>query len=926
MGIIKVSKKAFSAVLFLIVLALLPTGKAYSQNTTEYVVSGVVKVEGRDSTLAEATILVRDASRKEVARVVSGNDGTFSVKVASGEYSLMVLKKGFSLRRVKIEVAGKDLPVGEVALRPNDEKESQGSTSQAAKGDAAGIVIGGDSGKSLTVRNPENGKRHVKGRILEEGRKKETPLALCKIHVTRVTGERAARTITLEDGIFNFEVNDGTYKVLVENTGHKSKVLDLKVIGEDVDLGNIYLEIGEEIASAGIESKSLINRKGTRITYDVSKDPDASKINMTEMISRIPELRMAASNGKLKFENENISKILIDNAESGLINERRQYPMEFIKADHMKQVEVVLPGDIEYNNDKPILLISLSKALPYGFASNLEMTSTTKNRHNPSADLVINTPLIGIGLGYDYSYDKAPSLKDESVREMTDPASQTGRIESGQSHRDKSQTHNIKSNFFRTFANESIRFNASLNTSYSDAASFSESRTTIYDMAGTMKDKDLTTAVGSSKSPFRFNGALRLTGYFGAPTGIRGRKKNQWGIEYAYKDSWRESDETYETYSLFSSSGMKEHRAKASLELRNLLTSRLITSSFKMDGGYYNRFYKNKSSSPMNIEGLDYHQQVCFANVTALGEAFNKKLGYMLSLNSEYLSNSGDFLNGSTTSPLDYSTFNLNPTFGLNWRIKRSSLGLTYATKVQRPGINQLNPYEDRTNPYNIRTGNPDLKGERTDMYSLNYMLNPALKWMRGLSVSTSYSNTSDMISRIVTTDESGVATSTFCNIGGSESFGIRAMTNLTPCKKLSINIIASYQKTTTTLPSGRKNTFSSPSVLTSVNWHPEWFELNGTLQIMPSLASVQTSRLIMEPRGEIFLSRYFKRPHIGVSISASDVLHKGGLKRSVIQYDNFVQHNYIERLGRSYTFRVYWRFGKFSQTKSVDVKAYDMQ
>lgn len=94
----------------------------------------------------------------------------------------------------------------------------------------------------------------------------------------------------------------------------------------------------------------------------------------------------------------------------------------------------------------------------------------------------------------------------------------------------------------------------------------------------------------------------------------------------------------------------------------------------------------------------------------------------------------------------------------------------------------------------------------------------------------------------------------------------------------------------------------------------------------MPSLASVQTSRLIMEPRGEIFLSRYFKRPHIGVSISASDVLHKGGLKRSVIQYDNFVQYNYIERLGRSYTFRVYWRFGKFRQTESVDVKAYDMQ
>lgn len=921
-----VKNKTFIAVLFLTLLSCLTAARAYSQNDTEYVVSGVVKVEGSDSTLAEATVQVRDTFRKEVARVVSGKDGAFSVKVAvSGGYSLMVQKKGFFLRRVKIEVAGKDLSVGEIALRPDEGTERQTAESKAAKGDTPRIVIGGSSGKPLTVKNPESGKRHVKGRILEEGREKAVPLALCKIHVTRMTGEKAVRTITLEDGIFNFEVDDGDYKVLVESTGHKSKVMELKVIGKNVDVGDVYLEIGEEIASAGIESKSLINRKGTRITYDVSKDPDASKINMTEMISRIPELRMAASNGKLKFENDNIAKILIDNAESGLINERRQYPMEFIKADHMKRVEVVLPGDIEYNNDKPILLISLAKALPYGFASNLEMTSTTKNKHAPSADIVVNTPLVGIGLGYDYSYDRAPALKDESVREMTDPASQVGRIESSKSHWDKSRTHNIKSNFFRTFANESIRFNASLNTSCGDATSFSESGTLTYDRAGAVKDKDLTTVTGSSKSPFRFNGAMRLIGYFGTSTGVRGRKKNQWGVEYAYKDSWRESDESYEKYSLLSSSGMKEHRAKASLELRNLLASRLVTSSFKTDGGYYNRFYKNNSSSPMNIEGLDYHQQVFFANVAVLGEAFNKKLGFMFSFNSEYLSNSGDYLNGSTTSPLDYSTFNINPTFGLNWRMKRSGIGLTYARNVRRPGVNQLNPYEDRTNPYNIRTGNPNLKGERTDMYSFNYMLNPAVKWIRSLSVSTSYSNTADMISRIVTTDESGVATSTFCNIGSSESFGIKAMLNLTPCEKIRIGVIASYRKTTTTLPSGRKNTFSSPSVLTSVNWNPKWFELSGTLQVMPSLTSVQTSGLIMEPRGEVFLSRYFKRPHIGVSISASDILHKGGLKRSTIQYDNFVQHNYTERLGRSYTFRVYWRFGKFRQTPSVDVKAYDM-
>lgn len=47
-------------------------------------------------------------------------------------------------------------------------------------------------------------------------------------------------------------------------------------------------------------------------------------------------------------------------------------------------------------------------------------------------------------------------------------------------------------------------------------------------------------------------------------------------------------------------------------------------------------------------------------------------------------------------------------------------------------------------------------------------------------------------------------------------------------------------------------------------------------------------------------------------------------MRSSTIGYDNFIQYNYNERRGRIFSFRVYWRFGKFRQPKEAEVEAYD--
>ena len=409
----------------------------------------------------------------------------------------------------------------------------------------------------------------VSGIIMEA--ESDRPLGFCKIYVTDSLGQQVRRTITLDDGIFRFSVKDGSYSVLFTNTGHRSVTSSVKVAGKDVDMGEIFMEIGEEIDGAGVSAAPLLTLTGDRYIYDVSRDPDKDKISMTEMMTRIPQLRTASKDGKLEFNNEKVAEIRIDDTENGMISASRQYPMEFIKAGYMKTIELVMPDSQEYHNEHPILLITLARPLPYGFAGNIEGQANTKNDYSPAVDLVANTPIIGVGVSYGYGYSGEPALTNRTTREMTD-----GTVMESQSVRSsKSHSHNMGMNIFRGFLNDRIRFNASLSGSFANASSFSES---------TVNNVPSVTSTGTSQSPFRLNGAVRLSGSFGPETVRSNMRKHQWSLGYSYRDSYRssETEHVYPSYSAIQSSynDEREHRLQATLKLRDIVRKPFTASLY----------------------------------------------------------------------------------------------------------------------------------------------------------------------------------------------------------------------------------------------------------------------------------------------------------------------------------------------------------
>ena len=72
--------------------------------------------------------------------------------------------------------------------------------------------------------------------------------------------------------------------------------------------------------------------------------------------------------------------------------------------------------------------------------------------------------------------------------------------------------------------------------------------------------------------------------------------------------------------------------------------------------------------------------------------------------------------------PLRKSVFNISPTVNFRYKFsKRTRLQIVYRGKSRQPNIRDLQPVTDRTNPLNIRVGNPSLKPSYTNTFTLNF-------------------------------------------------------------------------------------------------------------------------------------------------------------------------------------------------------------
>lgn len=133
--------------------------------------------------------------------------------------------------------------------------------------------------------------------------------------------------------------------------------------------------------------------------------------------------------------------------------------------------------------------------------------------------------------------------------------------------------------------------------------------------------------------------------------------------------------------------------------------SEKLTYDFNSNNGKYDQLNDQLSNEFANTYG--------FTNAGIRIRTQKKKYNYAIGAAWQQSALEGKVITGIKDSVISKTFRNILPNARFQYNFSRfRSLQLTYATSVNQPAVQQLQPVPDISNPLNIREGNPDLKQE----------------------------------------------------------------------------------------------------------------------------------------------------------------------------------------------------------------------
>ncbi|MBI2723220.1 MAG: TonB-dependent receptor [Bacteroidetes bacterium] len=222
----------------------------------------------------------------------------------------------------------------------------------------------------------------------------------------------------------------------------------------------------------------------------------------------------------------------------------------------------------------------------------------------------------------------------------------------------------------------------------------------------------------------------------------------------------------------------KETFSNKSEQNGNITYTEPWTKKFRTETVYGISYNQNKSNrKTLDFNGLGYDlintaQSNDFRNTRVTQRIGNKFIydvkKYKIGVGVNYRNILQQNINVSTSQTLSTTFHNVLPFANINFRINQgSNLSARYTTNAQQPNLQQLQPITDNTDPNRIIIGNPDLKPQFTNNFSLDYY------FYKGLSdvdffTGAQYNNVSNEISEKTIFDLYGKSITTPVNVNGN--------------------------------------------------------------------------------------------------------------------------------------------------------------
>ncbi|RDB06076.1 TonB-dependent receptor domain-containing protein [Runella aurantiaca] len=612
---------------------------------------------------------------------------------------------------------------------------------------------------------------------------------------SKATGKAIDGTMADEKGKFTLKsIAVGEYKLMISFIGFKDKTIDnLKIAkGQDLDLGVIKMNPDirtlDEVVVTG--EKSLIEEKVDRLVYNADKDLTARGGDAGDVLKKVPMLSVDLD-GNVSLRGSQNIRVLINNKPSTIVASSIADALKMIPADLIKSVEVITSPSAKYDAEgsagiiniitKKSTLQGLTLSADAGVGARGSNLSLNGNYRQGKLGITLG----GFGRAF---YNKSATSLDQTI------------LQNGASLLTK-QTSDAYDNGL--FGRYNIGFDYELSKTQSLTAGVS------FGTRNMTRSQDMTSNLFT-------NSALTSTTYRDVTTKDL---SNNVDMNLDYIRTFKVPGREWSISTQYSRNNLTNNFNADLLSESNALLSRQknlnanLNQEATIQTDYQTPIKKNQmiefgAKTIMRQVNSDYSYQVAGSTGAFAADARNPvgNLDYSQSIVSGYLSYTYSTANKYTFklgSRYEYTTIDakdqigkisipsygtLVPSINVSKTIKAgTTLKAAYNRRIQRPGLQQLNPNYNAANPFNISIGNPNLKPEMTNNFELS--LSTSIK-KTYLNASVFSRSTNNSIMRLSAPSDTlaGAIITTFQNIGKQQVMGANVFANVYLTPKWTLN------------------------------------------------------------------------------------------------------------------------------------------
>jgi len=338
-------------------------------------------------------------------------------------------------------------------------------------------------------------------------------------------------------------------------------------------------------------------------------------------------------------------------------------------------------------------------------------------------------------------------------------------------------------------------------------------------------------------------------------------------------------------------------------------TARMFNNDFKIDTFDYllNAWTENLAQKNQLI----YNENVSAAYLM-LTHSPIKLIKYNIGFRAEQTSINGKQLSGNL--PINFEYLNLFPSgfvvFNLNEKYNFPDIQIGYSRRINRPNQNQINPFVNVNDPYNIFSGNPKLRPELTDAVEISAFHNTKLVT---LTTNLYFRQTNSVIWRFRTVDSLGISNVSFYNLDYNRSYGAEIIARFNILKKIKTTLNGNLFSQTiagSVLGNDYKNSnlmFTGKAIFTYSFWKNA--EIQASYNYMTGRVTPQGMILPMFGLDLGFKKDVYKKK-LSLGVGFTDAFDNRRFKINMEDF-NFTSDFYRKRESRIFTFNLTWKFGE---------------